>query len=248
VAAGSQRTTIGLLLYPGLTALDLVGPLQVFAGLEALDPRFQVVVVGPTSEPVATDVPVRLAASRSFDELPAPDVVVVPGGRLPTIRAMSDPAIRSWIQAAAPTARLMTSVCTGSLILAASGVLGQGPASTNWFFSGVLERLGVPYRHARWVDNGQVITAAGVSAGIDMALYVVSLLTDTTTAKRVQAVIDYDPAPPAGGIDWQHVPLPARALRALIRTASPILTWQARRLRAADRRRPSTFDATPTSR
>jgi transcriptional regulator GlxA family with amidase domain len=236
-ADAARTTTIAVLLYPGLTALDMVGPLQVLAALEQLEPRFRVHVVGTAIEDMPTDVPVGLVPSRTFAELSHPDVIVVPGGRLPTMRAMSDPAIRAWIQDAAPDAGLVTSVCTGSLILAAAGVLGEGPAATNWFFSGVLERLGVRYRHERWIHAGRVITSAGVSAGIDMSLYLVSVLTDEATARRVQALVDYDPQPPFGGIDWTHVPRAARLFRTGIGLASPLLTRRARRLLRSERER-----------
>lgn len=222
--------TIAIVLYPGLTALDLVGPLQVLATFARLVPGYRVAVVGERHEPMATDVPVALVPDATFDQLPAPYAILVPGGRRATIRALSDPVLRDYVRRAAGTAELVTSVCTGSLILAAVGLLDGRPAATNWFFSGLLQRLGADYRHERWVHDGRFVTSAGVSAGIDMALYLVATLTDEATARRVQLAIDYDPKPPFGGIDWQHVPTLPRVLRAAIGVAGPIIAARPRRM------------------
>jgi transcriptional regulator GlxA family with amidase domain len=235
-APSEAPTTIAVVLYPGLTALDLVGPLQVLTTLERLAPRYRTVVVGERLAPVATDLPLRLTPDRTFAQVPRPDVVLVPGGRVPTIRAMSDPAVRAYVRAAAASAELVASVCTGSLLLAAVGLLEGRRATTNWFFSGVLAPFGATYRRERWVEDGEVITAAGVSAGIDMALYLVARLTDEATARRVQLAMDYDPQPPFGRIDWDHVPLAPRAVRGGIGLAAPLLAAKPRRLTRRERR------------
>ena len=235
--------TIAFVLYPGLTALDLVGPLQVLTMVERFAAQYRVVVVGERAESTGTDVNLAMIPSHTFAEVPHPDVIVVPGGRAATIRAMSDPAMRDYVQVAAASARIVTSVCTGSLILAASGVLKGRPATTNWFFAGVLESFGVEYRHERWVDDGEVVTSAGVSAGIDMALYLAARLTDEETARRIQLAIDYDPKPPFGPIDWGGVALLPRLMRAGIRVAAPVLTAKPKRLARA--RRPGMRAAVP---
>lgn len=228
--------TIAIVLYPGLTALDLVGPLQVLTTFARLVPGYRIAVVGERPEPMATDVPVALVPDATFDQLPNPYAILVPGGRRATIRALSDPVLRAYVRSAAGTAELVTSVCTGSLILAAVGLLDGRPASTNWFFSSVLDRLGAEYRHERWVHDGRFLTSAGVSAGIDMALYLVATLTDEATARRVQLALDYDPQPPFGGIDWQRVPALPRAFRAAIGAAAPYIAAKPRRMTRSDRR------------
>jgi len=225
---------IALVMYPGMTILDLVGPLQVLTAMERFAPRYRTVVVGTQARPMGTDVSTAMVPDRTFAEVPHPYAIVVPGGRGATIRAMSDPKIRQYVRTAAASAVVVASVCTGSLILAAVGLLKGRQATTNWFFSSVLKRLGVPYHQRRWVEDGNVITSAGVSAGIDMALYLASRLTDEATARRVQAAIDYDPQPPFGGIDWAHVGVLPRLLRGAIRTVAPLLAAGPIRLRAAD--------------
>lgn len=229
-AAAAATKTIALVLYPDLTLLDLVGPLQVLATLERVDGHFSTVVVSERAEPVATDVPGRAFASATLADVPRPDIVLVPGGRAGTIRALSDPAIRDYVATAAAAADLVTSVCTGSLILGAVGLLDGRPATTNWFFSGVLGQFGARYQRARWVHDGNVIMSAGVSAGIDMALYLTAQLTDETTARRVQLALDYDPRPPFGGIQWEQVPTIPRLLRAGISAGAPLLARKAKRM------------------
>ena len=227
--------TIAVVSYPGLTLLDLVGPLQVLTDLETFAPQFRTVVVGDEAEPMDTDIGLRVVPERTFEEVPHPSVVIVPGGRGGTIRAMSDLRVRAYVRSAAATADVVGSVCTGSLILGALGMLEGRPATTNWFFSGVLKPLGARYRRTRWVEDGNVIMSAGVSAGIDMALFLAARLTDEATARRVQLAMDYDPRPPAGGIDWAHVPPLPRAMRAAIGLAAPAIAARPRRITRRER-------------
>jgi transcriptional regulator GlxA family with amidase domain len=221
---------IAFVLYPGLTVLDLVGPLQVLTALERFAPRYRTVVVGAGSEPVPTDVGVPVIPDRTFGEVPDPAIVLVPGGAVPTIRAMNDPVIRNYVRTAATSAELVTSVCTGSLILGAVGLLEGRDATTNWFYSGILERLGARYHQRRWVEDGNVIMSAGVSAGIDMALHLAARLTDEATARKVQLAIDYDPQPPYGGIDYADIPAVPRAMRGAITVLAPAIAARAKRL------------------
>jgi transcriptional regulator GlxA family with amidase domain len=132
-------------------------------------------------------------------------VVLVPGGGAPTIKAMGNQAIRDYLRRAAETSQVVGSVCTGAMILAAAGLLEGRDATTHWSHHRLLERLGASYLPARWVEDGKIITSAGVSAGIDMALALVARLTDEPTARMVQLWIEYDPHPPFGGIDWEQV-------------------------------------------
>jgi transcriptional regulator GlxA family with amidase domain len=232
----SGEKTIAVVLYPDLTALDLVGPLQVLTMLERFAPQYRVAVVGERTEPMGTDVHVPMIPDRTFAEVPHPFAILVPGGRGGTIRAMSNPAIREYVRSAAASAELVTSVCTGSLILGAVGLLEGRPATTNWFFSRVLESFGATYLHERWVHDGRFIMSAGVSAGIDMALYLAAQLTDDETARRIQLAIDYDPQPPFGGIDWKHVDLLPRLMRSGIGVAAPVLAAKPKRLTKSARR------------
>jgi transcriptional regulator GlxA family with amidase domain len=203
--ATQAQQTVAFVLYPGLTLLDLVGPLQVFASLRRFTQQYRPVVVAERLEPMPTDGPLTVTADQTFADVPDPTVVIVPGGDAPTIKAMGDPAIRDYLRHAAETVPVVGSVCTGSLILGAAGVLEGRQATTHWAYHRLLERLGATYLPQRWVEDGKFITSAGVSAGIDMALALVARLTDAATARMVQVAIEYDPHPPFGGIDWRQV-------------------------------------------
>ena len=203
--ATQEQKTVAFVLYPGLTLLDLVGPLQVFASLRRFSDQYRPVVVAERLEPMPTDGPLTVTAGQTFADVPDPAVVIVPGGDAPTIKAMGDPAIREYLRQAADTAPVVGSVCTGALVLAAAGLLEGRQATTHWAYHRLLERLGATYLPQRWVEDGKFITSAGVSAGIDMALTLVARLTDEPTARRVQLSIEYDPHPPFGGIDWDQV-------------------------------------------
>jgi transcriptional regulator GlxA family with amidase domain len=234
-AGSGEERLIAFVLYPGLTVLDLIGPLQVLTMLERFASGYRTVVVGARREPVRTDVGVPMVPDRTFSEVPHPAIVVVPGGGLPTIRAMSDPAVRAYVRSAAASAEFVTSVCTGSLILGAVGLLEGRDATTNWFYSGILDDLGAGYRRRRWVEDGNLVMSAGVSAGIDMALHLAARLTDERTARQVQLALDYDPQPPHGGIDYDHIPPLPRLLRGAIGLIGPVIAGRARRLTRAGR-------------
>jgi transcriptional regulator GlxA family with amidase domain len=162
-------------------------------------------VVAERIEPMPTDGPLRVTPDQTFDQVPDPAVVLVPGGGEPTIKAMGNRVVGDYLRHAADTAPVMGSVCTGALVLAAAGLLEGRQATTHWAYHRLLERLGATYLPQRWVEDGKFITSAGVSAGIDMALALVARLTDEPTARMVQLAIEYDPHPPFGGIDWDQV-------------------------------------------
>ena len=230
---GGDQREIAFVLYPGLTVLDLVGPLQALTMLQRLAPGYRTVAVWARREPVPTDAGVAVVPDRTFEEVPHPAIVLVPGGAMPTIRAMSDPLVRDYVRSAAASAELITSVCTGSLILGAVGLLEGRHATTNWFYSEILENLGATYHQRRWVEDGNLIMSAGVSAGIDMALHLAARLTDEATARRVQRAIDYDPQPPWGGIDYDRIPRLPRALRGAIGLLAPAIAAKPKRLTRA---------------
>lgn len=187
--------TIAFVLYPGLTLLDMVGPLQVLTGL---GPRYRTRVVAARREPMVSDTPLSVLADATFAELPRPFALIVPGGEEGTIRAMADPEVQGYVRRAAETAEIVGSVCTGALVLAAAGLLEGRQATTHWAFADWLNRLGASYQRRRWVEDGKFITAAGVSAGIDMALHLAERLAGETHAHRIQTILEYDPQSPLG--------------------------------------------------
>jgi len=192
---------IALVAFPELTLLDLVGPLQVLRGLEA---PFRTVVVAERLDPILTDTSVRITPQMTFDDVPRPDVVVVPGGP-GAVAAMANEPLQTYLRKVADRATVVASVCTGALPLAATGLLEGRRASVHWAYARELELLGVHYERARFTEDGKFITSAGVSAGIDMALQLASRLVGRETSQRIQLGLEYDPHPPFGGIDWTHV-------------------------------------------
>jgi transcriptional regulator GlxA family with amidase domain len=203
--APADSKEIAFVVYPGLTLLDLVGPLQALSLLPVLGLPFETATVGEALDPVETDVPLTISPSRTFDDLPQPTVLVVPGGAAPTMRALGDDRLLEYVRTAARSADIVASVCTGSLILAAAGILTDQDATTHWSCAPQLERLGARYLPERWVERGNVIASAGVSAGIDMALHLAARLAGEDTARQIQLILEYDPKPPFGPIEWDRV-------------------------------------------
>jgi len=185
---------IAVLLFPKVTALDAVGPYEVLQRLPGATVRF----VGRDRGEVRSENGfLGLTIDDTLDDVPAPDVVVVPGG-IGTRALLADEPTLAWLRAAHRTSRFTTSVCTGSLVLAAAGLLDGLEATTHWANTDDLRGLGarpVPRRVVEHPDR-RILTAAGVSAGIDMALRLAELLTDETTARALQLLVEYDPQPP----------------------------------------------------
>lgn len=185
---------IAVPLFDRLTALDAVGPYEVLQRL----PDATVVFVGDRRGEYRTDNGfLGLTADATFDEVPRPAVVVVPGG-IGTRAFTGGGPVVDWVRDVHPTTRFTTSVCTGSIVLAAAGLLEGRRATTHWSAYDVLRELGAepsPERVVEHLDD-RVITAAGVSAGIDMALRLAELLVDATAARAMQLMIEYDPQPP----------------------------------------------------
>ncbi|MFF9900477.1 DJ-1/PfpI family protein [Streptomyces longispororuber] len=207
---------IGILLYDGYSLLDPTGPAEILARV----PGASVTMVAERRGPVRTDTgDVAVVAERSLDEAGRLDVLLVPGaGNRGTIGAMENQALLKWIRAANRHTRFTTSVCTGSLVLAAAGLLDGRRATTYWASAEYLEKtFDVTYVPERFVESGKFITAAGVSAGLDMALRLVARLTDDDTARAVQLAVEYDPRPPfdAGDARKASDELKARALKLL---------------------------------
>jgi putative intracellular protease/amidase len=183
---------IAIPLFEKVTALDAIGPYDVLSRL----PDARVTFVGHEPGVVRTDNGMLgLSVDAPFEALPEPDVVVVPGG-IGTRALIHDERILGWVRHAHEHTRYTTSVCTGSLVLAASGILRDTDATTYWMVRDLLARLGARPVAERVVERGKVITAAGVSSGIDMALTLAARLTDDITAQAIQLGIEYDPQPP----------------------------------------------------
>jgi putative intracellular protease/amidase len=185
---------VAIPLFPRFTALDAVGPYEVLQRI----PSFEVVFVGHRRGEVRTENGMLgVSCDAAFDEVGAPDVVVVPGG-IGTRELIHDDGIRGWLQSVHPKTKLTTSVCTGALLLAAAGLLDGLTATTHWRAADLLNELGARYVPTRVVEHlpQRIITAAGVSSGIDMALRLVELLVDRQAAEAAQLLIEYDPQPP----------------------------------------------------
>jgi transcriptional regulator GlxA family with amidase domain len=234
-ADGQPQKTIAFVLYPGLTAFDLVGPLQVIAQAAATHPEIRPVVVGERIVPMTTDAGVHLVPDKTFAEVPHPYALVVPGGFKPTFAAMSNAAIRRYVRTAAQTAEIVGSVCTGALILAAVGLLEGRRATTHWAAASILESLGATYQRTRWVEDGKFIMSAGVSAGIDMGLHLAARLTDEASARQVQRALDYDPQPPFGRLNYDDMGVTLRLLRMDASLTAPLRTARPKRLTRHER-------------
>lgn len=181
-------------LFPRFTALDGIGPYEVLQRIPEIDVTF----VGHDRGEVRSDNGfLGITVDATFEEVPEPDIVVFPGGE-GTRALMDDDRVLDWVPVAHETTRYTTSVCTGSLVLGAAGLLEGLTATTHWGAYQVLERVGATPTGTRVVEHldRRIITAAGVSSGIDMALRLVELLFDRTAAEACQLMIEYDPQPP----------------------------------------------------
>jgi putative intracellular protease/amidase len=184
---------VAILLYEGLTALDAVGPYEVLTLL----PDSKVQFVAKRAGAVRTDNgALALVADHGFADVAGADVVVVPGSSNSTRAAMEDRATLEWVRAIHETTRWTTSVCSGALILAAAGLLTGLKATTHWVALEHLRAFGAEPVRERVVRQGKIVTAAGVSAGIDMALYLAGEIAGAEAAQTIQLIMEYDPQPP----------------------------------------------------
>jgi len=183
---------IAIPIFEAITALDAVGPYEVLSRL----PDAEVVFVAQAPGPKRTENGMlALTADASLSDVPDPEVIVVPGG-FGTRALMTDEAMLSWLRSAHATSTWTTSVCTGSLLLAAAGLLDGLRATTHWLELETLRQFGAEPVSERVVVHGKVITAAGVSSGIDMALTLAAAIAGDTMARAIQLGIEYDPQPP----------------------------------------------------
>jgi transcriptional regulator GlxA family with amidase domain len=202
---------IAIVLYPGLTALDAVGPYEVLRLLPEAEVRF----VGAAPGPVVTDSGVLvLGVTHSYAETPEPDIVLVPGSGPRTATTMADRQLTGWLRRVHETTRWTTSVCTGAMILAAAGILDGLAATTHWMTQPGLAAMGAkPRPGERIVHAGKIVTAAGVSAGLDLGLWLAGQIAGREHAETIQLYIEYDPRPP---FDAGH---PSKASKTVIGNA-----------------------------
>lgn len=203
---------IAIALFDNMTGLDAVGPYEVLSRLPGADLTF----VGERPGPVRTDTGrLGLVADRGYDEVPHPDVVVVPGGFGQNDHRAGS-ALNDWLREVDAHTTWTTSVCTGSLILAAAGLLEGRRATSHWLAYDELRELGAVPSDERVVVDGKYVTAGGVSSGIDMALSLAELLVGRETAEAIQLGIEYDPRPPFASGNVRNAPAPAvEAIRQL---------------------------------
>lgn len=195
---------IAILLYDGVTALDAVGPYEVLASMPGAKIHF--VAKQPGIVRCHSGVSL-LNADTSLADMPSPDIFLVPGG--PDVsQVAADEQILAWIRTAHDSSRWSTSVCTGALVLGAAGILSGLDATTHWMFHDALKACGASPTLQRVVRQGKVITAAGVSSGIDMALTLAAAEYGDDIAQEIQLIIEYDPQPPFDSGSPEKAPKP----------------------------------------
>jgi len=196
---GKERKLLAFPLYPGVTPLDLVGPLTVLRNL--VGTPYRTVVVGERVEELASDTALRLVPAATFTDVPEPFAVFVPGGGAATPAAMQDQALIGYVQSAAANAEVVAATGNGALILAAAGLLKGRRAAVHWAYGELLESFGTTWVRERWVEDGRFLTAAGGSAGIDMTLALLARWKSRSGAELAQLFMEYDPEPPFGRVD-----------------------------------------------
>lgn len=186
-----SRTNVGFLIFPNLTQLDFTGPLQVLSRL----PGASVHIAAKTREPVMSDCGLALVPTVTLAECPQLDILCVPGG-FGVTGVLQDPVSLDFVRRQAAGARYVTSVCTGAFVLGAAGLLSGRRATTHWAYTQLLPMVGATHEKARVVRDGNVITAGGVTSGIDFGLHLVAEIAGRPAAEAIQLGIEYDPAPP----------------------------------------------------
>ncbi|MGN9758511.1 DJ-1/PfpI family protein [Streptomyces sp. SD31] len=193
---------IAMVLYDRFTALDIVGPYEVLSRV----PHAQVDFVAAQAGPVYADTGfLALTADKTLADVPHPDIVVVPGGP-GTFAEIENKALLEWLRAADTTSTWTTSICSGSLLLAAAGLLEGRRATSHWLTLDFLPQYGAEPTSERVVPDGKYVTAAGVSAGIDMGLTLAGKITGDEHAQAIQLLIEYDPQPPYDAGSPQKAP------------------------------------------
>ena len=183
---------VGFVIFPELTQLDFTGPQQVLARL----PQSVMHIIAKSASPVPSDSGLSLVPTHTFENCPRLDLICVPGGSTGVVRAMGDRETIEFIRRKSTSAKYVTSVCTGAFILGAAGLLKGRRATTHWAFTELLPLVGATYEKARIVKDGNVITAGGVTSGIDFGLNMVADIAGETAAQAIQLGLEYDPDPP----------------------------------------------------
>lgn len=189
--------TVGIVLYPDAEELDWAGPWEVFT-MAAIEQDMQVVTIAQQDGPVRCAKGLRVLPDHTFENAPPLDVVVVPGGQ-GSRTEMDNPVMTDWLAKAAEPCRFVTSVCTGSILLCRAGLADGCEVTTHWGYISTLRELApqVTVReNVRYIQDGRIVTSAGVSAGIDMSLWLVAELFGVEHAKATRRFMEYDPAPP----------------------------------------------------
>jgi putative intracellular protease/amidase len=215
---------IAILIYDKLAALDAVGPYEVMRNVPGWDVRFVAKQKGDTR---TEDGSLGLVADCTLDQVSAPDLVLVPGGK-GSRPLMHDEELLQWLRDVDRTTKWTTSVCTGSLLLGAAGLLDGKRATSNWLVLDALRQFGADPVGGRWVEDGKVLTAAGVTAGIDMALHLVAVEAGPEVAQAVQLGIEYDPDPPFdSGSPEKAAPEIVELVRTVAAANDPLISAQA---------------------
>jgi cyclohexyl-isocyanide hydratase len=183
---------VGFVIFPELTQLDFSGPQQVLARL----PQSAMHIVAKSVAPVPSDSGLSLVPTHTFENCPRLDLICIPGGITGVVRAMGDQETIEFVQRQSRTAKYVTSVCTGAFILGAAGLLKGRRATTHWAFTELLPLVGATHERRRVVKDGNLITAGGVTSGIDFGLHVVADIADEAVAQGIQLSLEYDPHPP----------------------------------------------------
>src|ERR671919_2206293 len=203
---GEEIRTIAFVAYPGLTPLDLIAPMTTFLGLTrglvGTSRHYRTVVVAERPEPIGSDTPMSVVPDNAFEEVPAPFALIVPGGGITSLEAMGNERLINYLRFAEHSAELVVSVSTGAFVLAAAGLLDSRRATTHPTYARLLKKLGVNYAQGYSVEDGKFLSMEGVSRGIDTTLGLVAKLRGEAAAKRAEMIIEYDPQPPFGAIDW----------------------------------------------
>jgi cyclohexyl-isocyanide hydratase len=224
-----EPLSIAFLAFPGVTQLDLTGPAQILSRLG----NASVHLVWKSRDPVPTDAGFALLPNATFDELPAPGILCVPGG-IGVAEAIEDDAAMDWVRGAGASAQWVTSVCTGSLILGAAGLLEGYRATTHWAWHHHLARFGAEPVRARTVIDRNRATGGGVTAGIDFALALTAAIRGEAHARLVQLSLEYDPQPPFDSGSPEHAG--ERLVEAYRRRVDAIAPGREEQLRAAAKR------------
>src|SRR3954470_10819463 len=183
---------VGFVIFPDLTQLDFTGPQQVLARL----PGSAMHIIAKATDPVPSDSGLSLVPTHTFENCPRLDLICIPGGNKGVVQALRDEETIDFVRRQSSTARYVTSVCTGAFILGVAGLLKGRRATTHWAFAELLPLVGATHEKARIVKDGNVITAGGVTSGIDFGLAVVAEIAGEHVAQAVQLGIEYDPKPP----------------------------------------------------